>query len=1062
VSISLPRLAVRRLRHQRGVAAALCAGLAAALGLTATVLTVQAMAAEAGLSQALAGTAGGLVTIQSRTPQTLAAFDAFQADTDRRVGASLGAHVQPVVRYVALAAPMFWTLNGQRLSTVPTRDNPNPPRPALAYSSDLASHVRVVAGQLPPESAPSTGDHPVAVSAAGPLGMSVGDRVCLGFVGGFGDPQRRGVFPTCLRVAATFRPLVPGDLYWQGRAIDQELLASSADVYQGLDEFNRGSGIRSTTATAGRLFRVLTGTLDTGNASDVAQRLQDLHGYYAIRVDSYFATDVASAIAGLQQQQQVGAYTVQLVAAALLLVALFAVSFVARHFLESQARELAALRARGWRRRRVLTFLVVQLLLLVLGALPLGAGAAALAWLALGHYAFTSPPKVAPADVEGVAVPLAAATAVAVLLLTGMAALAVRQDVLDQRRGASRPAGPAWWRWRGADLALAAVAVPLLAESRLRGSDQVRAAGGSDDPLALLFPGLAIALLAVAGLRLLPLVSRVALRWSGAVAGNLARWQLARRPGQHAALALLVTFAVAVGIFSSVYATTDRRNALDRAAYAAGADVRAGYTFPEPQLDVLSASLPGTTTSIALRVQTLPGSITDISSTTLAIDPATFPAVAWSRPGLTGPPVADLVRQLAARDPDGLDLPGRPRALSVWASYDGAQGELAADLTDAAGHTAALDLGPAQAGQGWRQLTAAIRFPDEAAPAYPVRLTRLVVRGPAHGSLALSDLAADGRVVEPFTGSDGWWSLETDFANTGPMAVAPSATLTRDGRDVDTVNVDLPNGSVTIQPAVSNRPVPAVISSDLLQSLSIGLEQPFPLHFDTGPVTVTAIEAVDSFPTLYPDDRFIVLPIDAVIARTEFANPAQVVPNELWVKTARAPRPLERRLLNAGYSAGVEIRADLEAAALSDPLRVALDGTLVVGFLATLAVAVLAFGIHFLSAARARLDEYAILRANGLSPGQVRRSLLLEQLVLLAHGLVVGGILGIAVSYAVLPAVQLGSQPGDLVPPTIVTPDPVTVAAAALAVLAGGLLGGWLARRSAGRLDVREQLRQLG
>jgi len=44
------------------VAAALCAGLAAALGLTATVLAVHAMAVETGLRQALAGTSGGLVT----------------------------------------------------------------------------------------------------------------------------------------------------------------------------------------------------------------------------------------------------------------------------------------------------------------------------------------------------------------------------------------------------------------------------------------------------------------------------------------------------------------------------------------------------------------------------------------------------------------------------------------------------------------------------------------------------------------------------------------------------------------------------------------------------------------------------------------------------------------------------------------------------------------------------------------------------------------------------------------------------------------------------------------
>jgi FtsX-like permease family len=1053
--MSLPRLAGRRLRHQRGVAAALCAGLAAALGLTATVLTVQAMAGEAGLAQALAGTSGGVVTIQADTPRSLAAFDAFEADADRRVFGSLGRYVQPVGRTAALSGASYWTQNGQRFSSQ------SPPRPALAYSSDLAAHAQVVAGQLPADT-PTTGDHPVAITTNQPFGFALGDRVCLGFSGGPGDPQRRGVFPLCLRVAAVFRPRDPTGPYWQGRTADEELQASEADVFGGLAAFNQAARIFAFTATTTRVYTVRVEELDAGNASDVAQRLRDLHGYYAVRLDADLATGVDAAIGDLQQRQQVGGYTVQLVAAALLLVALFAVSFVARHFLDSQSADLAALRARGWRRGRVLAFLVLQLLALVLGAAPLGAGAAALAWLALARFAFSTPPKLAPADVGGVAIPFGLAAVVAMLLLTGMAVLAVRRDVLELRRGASRPGAPAWWRWRGADLALALVALPLLAESRLRGSDQVRAAGGSDDPLALLFPGLAIALLAVAGLRVLPLVSRLALRGARGVAGDLARWQLARRPGQHASVALLVTFAVAVGIFSSVYATTDRRNALDRAGYQAGSDLRADYTFPEPRFSQLTPSLPGTTTSTALRVQALPGAVTGMSSTALAIDPATFPGIAWSRPGLTGPPLADLTRQLAARDPDGLELPGRPRTLSVWAWYDGTQGELAADVTDAAGRTATLDLGPAPAGAGWRRLAGSVRFPDAAAPAYPVRLDRLVVRGPAHGSLALSDLAADDRVVEPFDRPDGWWSLEAGYADTGPVDVAPSGTVTRGGRPVDAVDVSLPDGRLTIQPATSSRPVPALISSDLLRTLSIGLEQPFPLHFDTGPIQVVAIRTVDSFPSLYPDDRFLVLPIDPVIARTEEANPSQILPNELWVKTDRPPRPLERQLLDAGFSAGLEVRADLVAAALGDPLRVALDGTLAVGFLATLAVAVLAFGIHFLSAARARVHEYAILRANGLSPGHVRRSLLLEQGVLLVHGLVVGAVLGIAVSYAVLPAVELGSQPSDLVPPTLVTPDPVSVTFAALAVLLGGLAGGWLARRSAGRLDVREELRHLG
>jgi hypothetical protein len=66
------------------------------------------------------------------------------------------------------------------------------------------------------------------------------------------------------------------------------------------------------------------------------------------------------------------------------------------------------------------------------------------------------------------------------------------------------------------------------------------------------------------------------------------------------------------------------------------------------------------------------------------------------------------------------------------------------------------------------------------------------------------------------------------------------------------------------------------------------------------------------------------------------------------------------------------------------------------------------------------------------------------------------------VAYAVLPALQLGPDHADLVPDTVVTPDPAGMAGAALALLAAGLLVGWPARRPIARLDVTEELRQLG
>jgi hypothetical protein len=1054
MNVTLPGLAARRLRHRLGVAIALGAGLAAALGLTATVLVGQVMATEAGLGQTLTTDPDtGLMTVQSDTQRTYADYGAFESAADRRVSGALNGQERPVVHFAAMSPVALYTRNGQPASTMPY--------PSLASSSGLAEHVRVLSGTLPPDVA-TTGDHPVAVSENEPYGLAVGDRVCLGFAGRRGS-RAQPLFPLCLRVTAVFRALDPAGDYWQGRDVDAELVGSSADVFGGLREMNAASDIPQVAATTGAVYRLRAAAVDASNADAIAGAIRGLRGYYSVRSGGVFVATGDTAIGDFEQRQQVGGYTVQLVAAALLLIGLFAVSFVARQFLDEQAPELGTLRARGWRRGRVLGFLLIQLGLLLLAAIPAGAGLAAAATLALRALAFGNAPGLARADLLGVVPPLAAALVAAALLLGALAALAARRDVLDLRRAASRPAAPAWWRWRAADVVLAALAVPLLAESRLLGADQVRAAGAAEDPLSVLLPALAIALLAVAGLRLLPAVSAVALAPVRDVPGRLARWQLSRQPAQHAGLALLVTFAVAVGVFSSVYATTDRLNAGDRAAYQAGADVRVTYNLPPPRLDLLAASLPGAAaTSPALRVQAGPGTLGGAAATTLAIDPATFPDVAWSRPGLTDPPLPDLVRRLAAGDPDGLLLPGRPRTLSVWAWYAGTgEGDVSAQVVDAGGRSGRLDLGPPGAGTGWRQLQAPVRVAGAAQPGYPVRLRGMVVSGPAHGTLALSDLAVDGGVVEAFAGDHGWWTAESDTPEDAAVDRAASDAQPRDGRPTTVVPLDLPNGSLTLQPPVSSLPVPALISRALLQSLSIGLGQPFSLYLDTGPIRVTAVEAVDVFPTLYPGDRFIVLPLDAIVARTERIQPGDVLPDELWVATRGRAPAIPARLRDAGLPQEIDVRSALTSAALADPLRQALDGTLAIGFVATLGVALLAFAIHFVSISRTRLREYAILRANGLAPEQVQRSLLLEQAILLAHGLLAGGALGVAVSLAVLPAVELGGSPSDLVPATVVSVDPLAMAGAALALGAGGLLTGWLARRSATRLDVREHLRQL-
>src|SRR6202022_2871390 len=90
----------------------------------------------------------------------------------------------------------------------------------------------------------------------------------------------------------------------------------------------------------------------------------------------------------------------------------------------------------------------------------------------------------------------------------------------------------------------------------------------------LLLPGLGIAFLATAALRLLPLVARLLDRVRQTVAVRLATAQVKRAPGQHASLAVLLMLAIALGVFATTYATTSSRNSADRAAYQVGADVR--------------------------------------------------------------------------------------------------------------------------------------------------------------------------------------------------------------------------------------------------------------------------------------------------------------------------------------------------------------------------------------------------------------------------------------------------------------------------------------------------------
>lgn len=130
--------------------------------------------------------------------------------------------------------------------------------------------------------------------------------------------------------------------------------------------------------------------------------------------------------------------------------------------------------------------------------------------------------------------------------------------------------------------------------------------------------------------------------------------------------------------------------------------------------------------------------------------------------------------------------------------------------------------------------------------------------------------------------------------------------------------------------------------------------------------------------------------------------------------------------------------------------RAALDGvvlgtgvavSLTIGFLVAVAAALLAYGLLFLAACRSRADDYTALLVDGLPAAALRRSLRIEQHLVLAAGLVVGLALGLVLAWATSWSAVLGG------------PAPAGAAAGLVATAAVGLLAGggvaWVVRRRA-------------
>jgi len=178
----------------------------------------------------------------------------------------------------------------------------------------------------------------------------------------------------------------------------------------------------------------------------------------------------------------------------------------------------------------------------------------------------------------------------------------------------------------------------------------------------------------------------------------------------------------------------------------------------------------------------------------------------------------------------------------------------------------------------------------------------------------------------------------------------------------------------------------------------------------------TVAGVLDLFPTLYPEDGpFFVGNLDYVFEQT-----GGLFPYDVWLAVEEDADP-EAVIQGVRRELGVPVISAGDARGLiakeeAQPERQGFFGLLSVGFVASAVLTVAGFLLYSVISFHRRFVELGVLRAIGLSLGQMAGFLAWEQTMLIAAGLAIGTGLGVWASYLFVPFMQVGVQ----TPPFIV------------------------------------------
>ncbi len=587
---------------------------------------------------------------QSGAPLTRAGYARLDAYARRRLAHDLGLPLDALHAFnSSLPTPVYLATPAGHISTRYAGDA------ALEYDEGLASHVQVVEGTLPTAAGPA-GPTPIAVSfsSARALGLRVGTRLFL-------SASRRQALAQPLVVAAIYVRTDVNDRYWASNAGPETYhalvvgnLAAHLALSQAYPWLQPKFYWFGQTRLAALTYAGAQATLD--NARRAGNLLGDLASGAVLSVG--LTSDVTSFLAGYSLLDPI----LYILVAPVLALILYAITVISHLAIEQRGRELVLLRSRGAGRVQLAYLIVLEGLLLGVGAIVAGPLLALplteLIGRCSGFLRFATGLPIAP-RIQ----PTTYAIAAGVVVLATLASLApavrvIGQPMMALLRVATRPPGRAP---RQLLLPLALLIAALYGYRVVSSQGQIGSGAPStvltQDPLVGASPLVFVLAIALTVTWLIPLAAallfRLGLGQRLPPSLEMALQRLARAPGLAVSLVRLLVLTMALGVFAASVAGVVAENTADLAFYDAGSTLRLeewdqvhkAYTaYPL----AWHQSLPGVrAASLALRLESSDTNhiATDNGTNVnvLGIDPATLGAAIWWRSDLTATPLAALL-----------------------------------------------------------------------------------------------------------------------------------------------------------------------------------------------------------------------------------------------------------------------------------------------------------------------------------------------------------------------------------------------------------------------------------